>query len=185
MKKYLQLFTTLFKIGLFTFGGGYAMISLLENELVERKKWLEHDEFMDIVAVAESTPGPIAINCATYVGYKRVGVLGSAFATLGVCMPSFIIIYFISVFFDKFMELSVVASAFKGIQACVVYLIFSAGLKMLKKMKKNPLSIALMASTIICMLVFSLMAIKFSTIFYILIGGVIGVFAYLVKRGEK
>ena len=98
MKKYLQLFTTLFKIGLFTFGGGYAMISLLENELVERKKWLEHDEFMDIVAVAESTPGPIAINCATYVGYKRVGVLGSAFATLGVCMPSFIIIYFISVF---------------------------------------------------------------------------------------
>lgn len=185
MKKYLQLFTTLFKIGLFTFGGGYAMISLLENELVERKKWLEHDEFMDIVAVAESTPGPIAINCATYVGYKRVGVLGSAFATLGVCMPSFIIIYFISVFFDKFMELGIVASAFKGIQACVVYLIFSAGLKMLKKMKKNPLSIALMSSTIICMIVFSLMAIKFSTIFYILIGGVVGVFAYLVKRGEK
>lgn len=185
MKKYLQLFTTLFKIGLFTFGGGYAMISLLENELVERKKWLEHDEFMDIVAVAESTPGPIAINCATYVGYKRVGVLGSAFATLGVCMPSFTIIYFISVFFDKFMELGIVASAFKGIQACVVYLIFSAGLKMLKKMKKNPLSIALMSSTIICMIVFSLMAIKFSTIFYILIGGVVGVFAYLVKRGEK
>ena len=91
----LKLFLTLFKIGLFTFGGGYGMIALLENEFVERKKWIEHDEFMDIIVIAESTPGPIAVNSATYIGYKMAGVLGSVFATLGVALPSFIIIYII------------------------------------------------------------------------------------------
>ncbi len=190
MKKYLTLFLTLFKIGLFTFGGGYAMISLLESELVEKKKWFEHEEFMDMLAIAESTPGPIAINSATYIGYKIGGVLGSALATLGVCLPSFIIIYLISLFFDQFIALKLVAAAFRGIQVCVVYLIFSAGLKMLKKTKKEPLPLTLTCVTILCLVAFSLFSVSFSSIYYILIGGVIGISAYLIasisdKKEEK
>ena len=95
----LDLFLTFAKIGLFTFGGGYAMIALLENEYVSKKKWLKQEEFLDVVAIAESTPGPIAINSATYIGYKVCGVLGSAFATLGVVVPSFTIIFIISLFY--------------------------------------------------------------------------------------
>ena len=190
MKKYLTLFLTLFKIGLFTFGGGYAMISLLESELVEKKKWFEHEEFMDMLAIAESTPGPIAINSATYIGYKIGGVLGSALATLGVCLPSFIIIYLISLFFDQFIALKLVAAAFRGIQVCVVYLIFSAGLKMLKKTKKEPLPLTLTCVTILCLVAFSLFSVSFSSIYYILIGGVIGMCAYVIhsipaKKEEK
>lgn len=185
LKKYASLFFTLLKIGLFTFGGGYAMLSLLESELVERKKWLEHEEFMDIVVIAESTPGPIAINSATYVGYKRAGVLGAAAATTGVCVPSFVIIYLISLFFDRFMQLQLVAAAFKGIQVCVVYLIFSAGMKMFKKMERSPLSIVMMGLTMVCLVTLSLLAIRFSTIFYILIGAVIGLCAYGIRLIQK
>lgn len=185
LRKCWELFASLFKVGLFTFGGGYAMISLLENEFVERKKWIEHEEFMDVVVIAESTPGPIAINSATYIGYKVAGIWGSLVATLGVCIPSFTIIYLISLFFDNFMELTVVAAAFKGIQVCVVYLIFNAGFKMLKKMKKKPLPIVLASLTIVCMVCFSLFAVKFSTILYILIGAVVGISAYLIKEARK
>lgn len=181
-KTYLRLFLTLFKIGLFTFGGGYAMIALLERELVERKQWLEHDEFMNMVVIAESTPGPIAINSATYVGYKLAGVLGAAAATLGVCLPSFIIIYLISLFFDAFMQLQLVAAAFKGIQVCVVYLIFSAGLKMFKKMPKKPLPLVLTGGTLLCMVMLALFAVKFSAVLYILIGAVVGLTAYAISR---
>lgn len=181
LKKILTLFYTFFKIGLFTFGGGYAMIALLEDEFVERKKWLTHDEFMNITVIAESTPGPIAINSATYIGYKIAGVLGSAVSTIGVCIPSFIIIYVISLFFDRFMQFEIVAAAFKGIQVCVVYLIFSAGIKFLKNVKKSVLSYTLISLTVLCMVTFSLFAVKFSAIFYILIGAVVGIFAYLIK----
>ncbi|MBR7099399.1 MAG: chromate transporter, partial [Clostridia bacterium] len=121
-KKYASLFLTMLKIGFFTFGGGYAMIALLENEFVSKKKWLEKDAFLDVAAIAESTPGPIAINAATYIGYKNAGVVGSVIATLGICIPSFAIIYAISLFFDAFLSLTYVAYAFKGIQICVVYL---------------------------------------------------------------
>lgn len=184
-KVYLELFLSLFKIGLFTFGGGYAMISLLENEFVEKKKWIDHDEFMNVVVISESTPGPIAINSATYIGYKVGKVWGSLLATLGVCIPSFVIIYLISLFFDKFMTFAPVAAAFRGIQACVVYLIFSAGFKMLKKMKKKPLPVILVSLTILCMVMFSLFAINFKAIYYIIIGGVVGISVYLVKQISK
>ena len=102
MKKYIDLFITMLKIGLFTFGGGYAMIALLENEFVSRRKWIEKNEFLDMVAIAESTPGPIAINAATYIGYRVLRFRGSLIATVGVCIPSFAIIYVISLFFDNF-----------------------------------------------------------------------------------
>ncbi len=182
MKKYLSLFWTMFKIGLFTFGGGYAMIALFENEFVENKKFLEKDEFLDVVAIAESTPGPIAINMATYIGYKHLRFFGSAFATLGVVLPSFIIIYTISLFLDAFLSLTLVAHAFRGIQVCVVYLILSAGIKMLKQIQKTAFSIAVVTLVLLCTVVFSLFAVKFSTIFYILICGVAGLMVHLLGK---
>ena len=184
-KEYLSLFLTMLKIGLFTFGGGYAMIALLENEFVAKKKWIEKDEFLDVAAIAESTPGPIAINAATYIGYKNTGIIGSIIATLGICIPSFVIIYAISLFFDAFLSLKLVAYAFKGIQICVVYLILTAGLKMLKQMKKTVFNIIIISITLICMVVFSLFAVKFSTIFYILLSGACGVAVYLLGKIRK
>ena len=185
IKGYLSLFLTMLKIGLFTFGGGYAMIALFENEFVEKKKWLEKDEFLDVAAIAESTPGPIAINAATYIGYKNSGIIGSMIATLGICIPSFAIIYAISLFFDDFISFTLVAYAFKGIQICVVYLILTAGLKMLKQIKKNTFNVIIISLTLICMIVFSLFAVKFSTIFYILISGACGVAVYLLCKIRK
>ncbi len=185
MRTHLNLFLTMLKIGLFTFGGGYAMIALLESEFVSKRKWIEKDEFLDMVAIAESTPGPIAINAATYIGYKMLGVLGSLTATVAVCIPSFVIIYAISLFFDAFLSFTLVSYAFRGIQVCVIWLILSAGLKMLKQMKKTPLHIVILSSVIICMVAFSVLTVSFSTIFYILISGGIGLFVYLIGLLRK
>ena len=185
MKRYLNLFLTMLKIGLFTFGGGYAMIALLEREFVERKQYVDKDEFLDMVAIAESTPGPIAINAATYLGYKQLGFLGSLAATVGVVIPSFVIIFTISLFFDAFLSLRLVEYAFRGIQVCVIYLIFSAGLKMLKQMKKTVFSVSIVSAVLLCMVVLSLFAVKFSSILYILLCGSIGLFAYCLKVGKK
>jgi len=177
------------KIGLFTFGGGYAMIALLENEFVTKKKLIEKDEFLDMVAIAESTPGPIAINSATYIGYKTAGFGGSIAATVAVCIPSFFIIYIISLFLNAFLSLTLVSYAFKGIQVCVIYLILSAGLKMLRQIKKTAFNIIILSAVIICMVAFSVFSINISTIFYILVCGGVGVFFYLIglirqKRGK-
>jgi chromate transporter len=184
VKKYLRLFFNMLKIGLFTFGGGYAMIALLEHEFVEKKKYLEKQEFLDMVAIAESTPGPIAINAATYIGYKQLGFLGALACTVAICIPSVVIIFAISLFFDAFLSLKLVEYAFRGIQVCVVYLIFSAGLKMLKQMKKTPLSVSIVVTVVLCMIAFSLLAVKFSTILYILICGCIGLVIYLIKQAK-
>lgn len=181
----LKLFLLMMKIGLFTFGGGYAMISLLSRELVEKRKYIDDDEFMDVVAIAESTPGPIAINMATYIGYKRLGILGSLFATLGLVIPSFVILYVISLFFDSFMSYDIVRRAFKGIQVAVVYLILSAGIRMLKKMKKSPLPILLCSSVILAMITLSILSISFSSILYILIGGAVGLTVYVIKGARR
>lgn len=181
-KLILTLFLSFFKIGAFTFGGGYAMLSLLENEFVEKKKWLTKDEFLDMVAIAESTPGPIAINSATFIGHKAAGVIGSAFATLGVVLPSFIIIYVISLFLDAFLGFTLVANAFRGIQACVVYLIGSTGIKLFKQMEKKPLPVAIMSTVLVLMVAFSIFAIKFSSIVFILISGALGVIAFYSQK---
>ncbi len=185
LKKTLHLFITFFKIGLFTFGGGYAMIALLQNEMVEKKKWLLESEFYDIVAIAESTPGPIAINMSTFMGYKRAGIFGSIFSTLGVILPSFMIIFLISLFFDKFLSFTYVQYAFKGIQACVGYLILSAGIKMIKGLKKGVLEIILLSLSTITLLTLTLFSIKFSSIFYVLIGGAVTLTAFSVKYFTK
>ena len=181
-KDLLGLFLTMFKIGLFTFGGGYAMLAILENEFVEKKKWTDKEDFLNMIAIAESTPGPIAINSATYLGYKRGKALGSAVATLGVVLPSFIIIFIISLFFDAFLSLTYVAYAFKGIQACVVYLILSAGIKLFKGVKKNAYSITAFIITLAVLVTLALLSVKFSAIFYILIGGVAGLVIHLIGK---
>ena len=180
----------MFKIGLFTFGGGYAMVGIMENELVERKNVIGHEEFLDLLAISESTPGPIAINSATYIGYKVAGVLGSIFATLGVALPSFIIIYIISLFFNEFLSLTLVGYAFKGIQVAVCYLILSAGIKMFKKLQKSPLTITLFIVVLALYLTLTLISKNFSSIYYILISGFIGVLVYAIyyikqKNKEK
>ncbi len=179
-KNILKLFITFFKIGLFTFGGGYAMIAILQSELVEKKKWINEEDFYSVVSIAESTPGPVAINMATMLGYKRAGVLGSLFSTLGVVLPSFIIIFIISQFFDAFLKFKYVQYAFKGIQACVGYLILNAGVKMIKGLK-SPLEIALLCASFLALVLFTLFSISFSSIFYVLIGGLVGLTAYAIS----
>lgn len=184
MRRMLTLFLTFLKIGAFTFGGGYAMIALLENEFVEKKGWLDRDEFLDMAAIAESTPGPVAVNSATYLGYKIGGVAGAALSTLAVCLPSFVIIYVISLFFDQFLSLKYVACAFRGIQACVVYLIFSAGLRMIKALDKSVMNKVIVALVMAAMVLFSALAVSFSSIFYILICGLIGLAVWGIRRGR-
>ena len=182
MKKLIQLFLTFLKIGAFTFGGGYAMIALLENEFIEKKKWIDREEFLNMVAIAESTPGPVAVNSATYIGYRVGGAAGAALSTLAVSIPSFVIIYLISLFFDKFLSLTYVAYAFKGIQACVVYLIASAGVRMFKGLEKNVFNYCVLGLVIIVMTVFSITAVSFSSIFYIVISGVAGWAVYMLGK---
>ena len=182
LPKLLSLFLSFLKIGAFTFGGGYAMIALLESEFVSRKKWLGQEEFLDMLAVGESTPGPIAVNMATFIGYKVAGVLGALLATLAVCLPAFIIIFTISFFFDKFLSLTYVGYAFRGIQIAVVYLIGSAGVKVIKGLKRNVFSIVVACLTFLCFIALSLFSVNFSTIFYILIAGALGLTLYAVGR---
>lgn len=179
------LFFTFFKIGLFTFGGGYAMIALLEEEFIQRRKWLDKDEFLDMTAIAESTPGPVAINSATYLGYKLAKVPGAATATVAVCLPSFLIIYAISLFFEQFTQLTVIANAFKGIQVCVIYLIFSAGVRMLKSLDKSPFATGVLAAVMLVMVGLSLAGVGLSSILLILLSGAAGVAAWLTGRRKE
>jgi len=187
-KRLRQLFLTFLKIGAFTFGGGYAMISIIENEVVSEKKWLSHDEMMDITVIAESTPGPLAINTATFVGYKVGGILGSAMATAGVVLPSLVIIFIIAMFLENFLAITWVANAFRGIKAAVAFLIFAAGWKMFRKMKKKPLSIAVFIICFAVMMTVNFGIFSFSSIYLILISAVIGLVYYGVqvigKKGE-
>ena len=179
------LFFTFFKIGLFTFGGGYAMIALLEEEFIQRRKWLDKDEFLDMAAIAESTPGPVAINSATYLGYKLAKVPGAATATVAVCLPSFLIIYAISLFFEQFTQLTVIANAFKGIQVCIIYLIFSAGVRMLKALDKSPFATGVLAAVMLVMVGLSLAGVSVSSILLILLSGAAGVAAWLIGRRKE
>ena len=185
VKSLETLFFTFFKIGLFTFGGGYAMIALLEEEFIQRRKWLDKDEFLDMTAIAESTPGPVAINSATYLGYKLAKVPGAATATVAVCLPSFLIIYAISLFFEQFTQLTVIANAFKGIQVCVIYLIFPAGVRMLKALDKSPFATGVFAAVMLVMVGLSLAGVSVSSILLILLSGAAGVAAWLIGRRKE
>jgi len=137
MKKLFQLFWTFFKIGGFTFGGGHAMIPLIQRETVENRKWVTDDDILEIIAIAESTPGPVAINAATFVGYRTAGFLGAAAATFGTVLPSFLIILILAFLLDNFMEIKAVQYAFQGINAGVLALLFKALWNMYKKSPKG------------------------------------------------
>jgi len=177
----LQLFLTFAKIGLFTFGGGYAMIAMIENICVERHKWITHDEMMNAAVIAESTPGPIAINCATFVGYKQAGFSGSLAATLGIVFPSFTVIYIVSKFLDHFLELTLIANAFKGIKIAVGILILDAAITMIKKMPNKALPRAIMITACAAMLLINMFAWNFSSIGLMLIAAAVSLTIFVTK----
>jgi len=178
----LKLFFVFFKLGLFTFGGGYAMIPMLTEIVVDKEEWLTKDEMLEIIAIAESTPGPIAINMATYVGYKKNKFLGSFLATLGVVIPSLIIIFVISLFFSKMIDNKYIQFVFEGIKCCVAFLILKSGFNMLKKMPRHFFFCLLFSLTILTVLLFEFITFNFSSIYLILLGGFLGI---LFKAKEK
>lgn len=184
MKLLLNLFWLFFKIGLFTFGGGYAMIAQIKEVFVEKKKWITEEELLEIITIAESTPGPIAINMATYIGYKQKKVLGSIFSTLGVVLPSFIIIFIISLFIEEFMSFKVVKYAFVGINVGVCFLILKTGIGMFKKIEKKVLPLLVFFIVFILLVSFEILTVKFSSIIYILLGGLIGIIYYSITSKE-
>lgn len=177
-KRLWALFATFFKIGAFTFGGGYAMIPLIQKEAVENKGWVTDDDILEIIAIAESTPGPIAINSATFVGYRTCGVLGAACATFGVVLPSFVIILAISYVLEQFQELKAVQYAFNGIRAGVLALLFKALWGMYKKSPKGWAAYTVMAAA------FALTAfLKINVLFVIIFCAVFGLItAMLAER---
>lgn len=181
-KSQLDLFLTFLRIGLFTFGGGYAMISVIEHICVDQKKWITHEDMMHITVIAESTPGPLAINCATFVGFRLAGSSGAAAATVGLVVPSFTIIFLISLFLDTFLEMALIASAFRGIKIAVGLLILNAALTMLKKAKKTPLFMLILICSAAATLLVNLFSWNLSTITLMLIAGGVSLVLFLVQK---
>lgn len=182
-----ELFGTFAKIGLFTFGGGYAMISMIEHTCVEKKQWITHDEMMDITVIAESTPGPIAINCATYTGYKKAGIPGAVIATLGIVLPSFLVIWMISLFLEPVLQIPVVANAFRGIKAAVGILILDAAVTMIRKMPKKKFARGVMVCALAVMLAVNLFSWKLSSIVLMLTAALVSIAVFAVQKaaGKK
>ena len=191
MRELFELFITFAKIGAFTFGGGYAMISIIAQICVETKQWITHDEMMNITVIAESTPGPIAVNCATFVGYRQKGLPGALAATLGLILPSFVIIYAVSLFLDSFLEITWIASAFRGIRIAVGILIVDAAVNMIRKMKKKPLPCVILVCSCAAMLCVNAFSLKFSSVSLMLLAGAVSLTVFLIrsassgKGGEK
>jgi chromate transporter len=181
----IDLFFTFAKIGVFTFGGGYAMIPLIENICVENKKWITHDEMMNITVIAESTPGPVAINCATYVGYKKGKLPGAIIATLGMILPSFAIIYAVSRFLNGFLEITWVSNAFRGIKIAVGILIVDAAIKMLKKMKQKPMQISIVICSVLTMFLIKVFAVNISSMILMLAAAFIGIIVFVIKNNME
>lgn len=177
----LPLFITFLKIGAFTFGGGYAMIPIIQREITERRKWLTDDDILDIIAVSESTPGPIAINSATFVGYKIAGFLGAFFSTFAVVLPSFLIIGIISIVLKEFSYIQAIQHAFFGIRAAVLALLLKALFLMYKKCPKNSVSYIIIAVSFILASFFSI-----NLLFIIIICAILGlIFTVLADRRRK
>ena len=185
MRILLELFLTFVKVGLFTFGGGYAMVPVIHNICVEEKKWISHEEMMDITVIAESTPGPMAINAATYVGYKQGGIHGSIVSTIGIALPSFVLIYLVSTVLDNFLEITLIANAFRGIKIAVGVLILRVGLQMLKKMQKKPMPRIIAGCAFAVVLTVNFLSLKLSTIVLMLAAGCVSLALHLRKGGNK
>ena len=179
-----DLFLTFAKVGLFTFGGGYAMISLIEDTCVRKKQWITHEDMMNVTVIAESTPGPIAINCATFVGYKQKGLPGAVMATLGMILPSFLVILLISTFLEHFLEIAWIANAFKGIRIAVGILILDAALKMIRKMPKKRMPLAIMICAAALMLLVNLFSWDLSSIVIMLAAGVVSLSLFIMGKAS-
>lgn len=177
-----DLFFTFANIGLFTFGGGYAMLSMIEHHCVEQKQWITHDEMMNITVIAESTPGPIAINCATFTGYRQAGFFGALAATLGIVFPSFAVIYVISRFLDHFLEITLIAHAFQGIKIGAGLLMLDAAVVMIKKMPKKLLPRIIMIFSAAAMLMISAFSWNFSSISLMLTAAAVSLCIFLLKE---
>ncbi len=169
MNRIIRLFIAFFKIGLFTFGGGYAMIPMIENEFVERNHWIRREEILDLFAVSQSVPGAIAVNSSTLVGYKVAGTLGAIVATVGVVTPSVIIILVIAMFFGKIADIPAVVGTFDGINGAVILLIFMAGIGMMRQSVKDVATAVLFLLTLIAVVI-----LQISPIILIIVGGISG-----------
>jgi chromate transporter len=182
MKKLFNIFITFLRIGAFTFGGGYAMIPLINKEAVEKNKWVSDDDILDIIAISESTPGPISVNAATFIGYKVAGFWGAFFATLGLILPAFIIMFLLSFVLRKVKDIKIIEYAFFGIRAGVLALIINALIKMYKQVDKNFISYFI----IILSLILSVF-VDMNAIIVIIICGLIGLVSslYIGRRDSK
>nr|WP_292203486.1 chromate transporter [Butyrivibrio sp.] len=185
MPIFIELFLTFAKIGLFTFGGGYAMLSIIENICVEKKNWITHDEMMNITVIAESTPGPVAINCATYVGYKKGKLPGAILATLGVTIPSFVIIFVISMFLEGFLEITWIAHAFQGIKIAVGILILDAAIRMIRKMEKKTLQIGILLASFVVIMLINVLKLHLSSIVVMLTAALVSVAFFLAEKARR
>lgn len=179
-KIYWELFTSFLKVGAFTFGGGYAMIPLIQKEAVENNHWISESDILDVIAIAESTPGPIAVNSATFVGYRVAGFWGSFFSTLGVALPSFSVILLISFFYEEFRSNQWIGYAFLGIRAGVAVLLINAFLKLYKTLKVNVFNIAVIVLSLAAVLFFDV-----SSILVIAAAGVLGVIYNLLRNKDR
>ena len=182
MRTLLELFFTFMKIGLFTFGGGLAMLSLIEEECVGKRHWITHEDVMDVTVIAESTPGPVAINCATFVGFQQAGVLGAIVATVGVVIPSFVIIYVIALFMNDFMEYTIMANALKGITVAVGITILDVGISMIIEMKKNKQSVGIMLTAFVLMLLTDIFAWNLSSVTLLFVAAIFSLVAFQIKK---
>ena len=188
LKNLIELFLTFLKLGLFAIGGGPTMLTLLQGELVEKKKWLSNDELMEMTAIAESTPGPIAINLATYLGYKQGGFFGALLSTLGIIITPFTLMFIISLFLEKFLSFEAVKYAFMGVKVGVVFLLLKVSFTLVKNLKKDWFGITILSVVTIAMVIITILAVKFSAIYFILLGAVLGILVYGIipkKRRDK
>lgn len=177
MKKLIKMFLVFVKIGTFTLGGGYAMIPLIQKEMVEKNGWIDEEEFIDIIALSQTIPGALAINSATYIGYRLFGIKGAILACLGTMLPSVVIILIVAVFFVQFQNIAWVESIFKGIRPAVVALILAAVMKLGKSLKRTILNIFWVIGSVLCITLFQI-----HPILIIFFSGILG---YVIYKGEN
>ena len=179
IKELGKLFFTFLKIGTFTFGGGYAMIPLIQKETVEKNKWISDEDILEVIAISESTPGPISVNAATFIGYRVAGFIGAFVSTLGLILPAFIIMFIISTVLRNFKDNEFVSYAFMGIRAGVLALIISALIKMYKQIDKNKISYFIMILSLGLTTFFDI-----NVILVIIICAIIGLISSISQRKE-
>ena len=188
LKNLIELFLIFFKLGIFAIGGGPAMLTLIQGEFVEKKKWLNNDELMEMTAIAESTPGPIAINLATYLGYKKGGFFGALLSTLAIVITPFTLMFLISLFLSNILKNEAVQYAFMGVKVGVVFLLLKVSFTLVKDIKKDLFGVIILTIVTIAMVLITIFAINFSAIYFILAGAVLGLLIYGViprKRRDK